>query len=106
MHTVRSTTGGLALLLQGNMKRGEEADKLVALAGEKFAAALKIKPDMHDALNNWGAALVAQAQTKIGEEADKLLTLAAEKYARALKIKPDNRKSLEDWNKAVFATGN
>ena len=48
------------------------ADRLFKQAGEKFAAALKIRPDDHEALYNWGNALTAQARTKTGEEADRL----------------------------------
>jgi hypothetical protein len=66
-----------------------EADRLFGLASEKYAEALKIKPDMHGTLNNWGAALTEQAKTKTGAEADRLFGLASEKYAEALKIKPD-----------------
>src|SRR5712692_2021639 len=49
-----------AYVMQGNglsdqamTKTGEEADRLFQLAGEKYQAALEVKPDMHDALNNW-----------------------------------------------------
>ncbi|MBI2470548.1 MAG: hypothetical protein HYV59_04820, partial [Planctomycetes bacterium] len=31
-----------------------------------------IKPDKHEALNNWGTALYHQAKTKTGDEADRL----------------------------------
>ena len=71
---------GNALSAQAKTKSGEEADRLFALAGEKSQAALQIKPDMHEALNNWGTALSAQARTKSGEEADRLFALAGEKH--------------------------
>ncbi len=67
---------------------GEEADRLFALAGEKYQAALVIKPDNDGALNNWGNALCDQAQTKTGEESDRLFKVAEEKLHRAEEIRP------------------
>ncbi len=92
---------GNALADQATTKTGEEADKLFTLAGEKYAAALEIKPDKHEALYNWGTALADQAKTKTGEEADKLFTLAGEKYAAALEIKPDKHEALLNWGNAL-----
>jgi Tfp pilus assembly protein PilF len=71
------------------------------LAGEKYAAALTIKDDKHDTLNNWGIALSDQAKTKTGDEADRLFALAGEKYAAALAIKPDKHESLNGWGNAL-----
>ncbi|MFO1083181.1 MAG: hypothetical protein U1E21_01340 [Reyranellaceae bacterium] len=65
------------------------------------AAALKIKPDKHEALNNWGNALSGQARTKSGVEADRLFGDAGEKYAAALKIKPDLHEALNNWGNAL-----
>ncbi len=66
------------LSAQAETKSGEDADKLFAQSGEKYAAALKIKPDSHEALNNWGATLFDQAKTKSGDDADKLFAQAGE----------------------------
>ena len=79
---------GNALLDQEKTKTGEEADRLFALAGEKYQAALEIKPDKHDALNNWGVALFDQAKTKTGEEADGLFTRAFERLSEAEALRP------------------
>ena len=57
------------LALEAQTKGGAEADRLFAEAGEKYQAALAIKPDKHEALYNWGNALQAQAKTKGGAEA-------------------------------------
>ena len=94
---------GTALYDQAKTKSGAEADGLLALAGEKYQAALKIKPDMHEALNNWGFALYDQAKTKSGAEADGLFALAGEKYQAALKIKPDMHEALNNWGLALSA---
>ena len=80
---------GNALSEQAQKKEGEDAAGLFALSYEKFEAALAIKPDKHEALNNWGNALSDQAQKKEGEEADGLFARSYEKNAAALAIKPD-----------------
>ena len=76
---------------------GAEADALFKDATEKYAAALKINPDLHEALNNWGVALAARARTKSGAEADALFKDASENYAAALKIKPDRSRGAEQF---------
>ncbi|MCK5804821.1 MAG: hypothetical protein KAI66_18430, partial [Lentisphaeria bacterium] len=67
----------------------------------KYAAALEIKPDYHDALNNWGNALLGQARLKTGEEADVLFEQSYAKYAAALEIKPDKHDALNNWGNAL-----
>lgn len=52
----------------------------------KYESALRIKPDDHLALNNWGIALFAQAETKPGQEADALLAQANEKLLAARRL--------------------
>ncbi len=97
-----------AWLMQGNViskqatqKTGPEAVELFAAAGEKYAAALAIKPDFHEAHNNWGLALSNQALQKSGSEADLLFDEAGEKYAAALAIKPDYHTALNSWGNAL-----
>ena len=67
------------------------------MAGEKFRQALAVKPDLHEALYNWGGSFATQAGTKIGAEADRLFDLADEKFRQALAIKPDDYETLRDW---------
>ena len=69
-------------------KSGEEATSLYAQAGEKYEEALRVKPDYHEALENWGAALLQQAQQKSGEEADRLVAQAGEKSLQAEELVP------------------
>ena len=68
-----------------------EGDRLFAEAGTKYAEAVRIKPDMHEAFYNWGNALADQAKFK-GDtpEGDRLFAEAATKYADAIKIKFDD----------------
>jgi Tfp pilus assembly protein PilF len=58
------------------------------LAGEKYQAALAIKPDKHEALCNWGTALLDQAKTKQREDADRLYELADHKLLEAEALQP------------------
>lgn len=100
---------GSALDMQARAKAGsdpDEADRLWALAGEKYHDALALKPDKHDAFYNWGNALTTQAGVKVGSdpnEAGKLWALAGEKYRDALAIKPDMHEALHNWGSALFS---
>jgi tetratricopeptide (TPR) repeat protein len=85
---------GNALSNEAKIKDGEEADRLFALASEKYQAAVNIKPDDPDTLSNWGTALTDQAKIKDGEEADRLFALAAEKYQAAFKLRPGHPNAL------------
>jgi cytochrome c-type biogenesis protein CcmH/NrfG len=91
-----------SLTYQPKTKSNKEADKLLTLAQEKYAAALEIKPDKFEALYNWAASLVYQARTKSGDEADRLWALAGEKYSAAFAVKPDNYEVLYDWGVALM----
>jgi hypothetical protein len=88
---------GNALSDQAEVKSGAKADALLKAAGEKYAAALAIKPDMHEALTNWGTALSDQAKVKSRAEAGALFAAAGEKYAAALAIKPEYHEALSNW---------
>ncbi len=112
--TIRQLRHILALALWGSgdrlaaraeAKSGAEADALFNDAMAKYAAALKIKPDRHEVLNNWGNALAKRAETKSGAEADALFNDAAENFAAALKIKPDDHEALNNWGAALDRAG-
>lgn len=92
---------GNALSKQAMRTAGAAADELFGQAFQKYEAALQVKPDMHDALNNWGAALYDQALTKQGEEADRLFVLAGEKYRAALQIMPNKHEVFNNWGSAL-----
>ncbi len=85
------TVWGTALSAQANLKGNTpEGDRLFAEAGEKYAEAVRIKPDMHEAFSNWGNALSDQAKLKGNTaEGEQFFAQAGEKYAEALRIKPD-----------------
>ena len=62
------------------------ADRLFKQAGDKYWAALKIKPDKHEALNKWGNAYLSHAVTKQGAVAKRLYSLAEQKLLKAEEI--------------------
>ena len=76
------------------------ARRLWAAAAERYAQALAIKPDMHEAANNWGSALNAEARAVAPTdlaEARCLWAAAGERYAQALAIKPDKHEAANNW---------
>ena len=60
-----------------------------AMADKKYEAALKIKPDDHEAFYNWSLALAAQAETKSGKQAKRFRQLADEKLSAARTLAPE-----------------
>ncbi|GEM_PF-4017931 len=60
-------------------------------ACEKYAKAVEIKPDYHQAFNNWGYTLF---DLKRYEE-------ACEKYSKAVEIKPDKHEAFFNWGNAL-----
>ena len=92
---------GNTLFFQAKGKTGDEAVRRYALACEKYEAAVRIKPDKHEALYNWGIALFSQAKTKTGAEAERLYALACEKYEAAVRIKPDMHEAFSNWGSTL-----
>ena len=92
---------GNALSAQATTNQGDLTGLFFDAAYQKYAEALKLKPDFHEALNNWGNALMAQARTKHGASADRLLEVAGQRFAEALKIKPDKPGALTNWGNAL-----
>lgn len=93
---------GDALADRARRASGEKALQLFTQAGERYAAALRIKPDHHEALYNWGNALTSQARREDRkEEASRLFAEAKEKYAASLAIKPDKHEALNNWGNVL-----
>ena len=82
-------------------KEGEEADRLFNDSIDKYTKAVEIKPDMHEAWNNWGTALSDLARLKDGEEADRLFNGSFDTYAKAVEIKPDMHEAWNNWGTAL-----
>jgi tetratricopeptide (TPR) repeat protein len=84
----------------------EEAKRLFQAAEAKFEAALRIKPNYHDALNNWGNALAHQArQANEPEEVDRLFQAAEAKFEAGLRINPDKQEDLYNFGGALIEHG-
>ncbi|MGP8329113.1 MAG: TPR end-of-group domain-containing protein [Methanosarcinaceae archaeon] len=92
---------GNALYNLAKIKDRDEAEELFKLSFEKYDSSLKIKPDDHKALYNWGTALSDLAKIKDGDEAKELFKLSFEKYDSSLKIKPDDHEALNNWGNAL-----
>jgi tetratricopeptide (TPR) repeat protein len=81
-----------------------EADALFVEAGRKYAEAVSIKPDMHEAFYNWGTSLSEQARLKGNTpEAVALFVEAGRKYAEALRIKPDDQNAFNNLGNVLLA---
>jgi hypothetical protein len=74
------------LAAQAERASGEEQARLYAQAGEKYRAALAIRPDDYEALAHWALVLMAQARNTSGKERGRLLDEVEAKllYARKL----------------------
>ncbi|ENK2091481.1 hypothetical protein AB3A53_000277 [Vibrio vulnificus] len=79
--------------------RQEQQPGLFQKSCEKYQAALAIKPDTHEALNNWGNALSGLAELK---QDPALFEQSFEKYQAALAIKPDKHDTLNNWGSALL----
>ncbi len=79
----------------------EVAREKLRAAADKYAAALSLKPDLHEALNNWGNALSEASKHLPPAEAVASLQRAGEKYEQALAIKPDKHEALNNWGNAL-----
>jgi tetratricopeptide (TPR) repeat protein/NAD-dependent SIR2 family protein deacetylase len=93
-----------SLISQGNAlsdpaggETGSASSDALEAAVEKYEEALRINPDLDDALYNWGNALYAQARTRHGAEAESFWQAAGEKYREALRIKSDKHQALNNW---------
>ncbi len=82
----------------GNAGRSAAATPF-AEAAEKYKTALAIKPDKHEALNNWGNALADQAG-ETGAEANRLFAEAG-RSKNSARIRPDQHKALNNWGTAL-----
>jgi hypothetical protein len=95
---------GSVLLDQARFKGNTpEGNSLFTEVYMKYAEAVKIKPDMHEAFYNWGNALLDQARFKENTpEGDSLFTEVYMKYAEAVRIKPDKQEAFNNWGVALL----
>ncbi len=90
-----------------NVMQGNELSNLAKLKNDevqfresfkKYEAALKIKPDLHEAQNNWGAALSNLAKIKKNVP---LFRESFAKYETALRNMPNDHEVLNNWGVAL-----
>ena len=79
------------------IKEGKEAEELYHQSFEKYQKAIEIKPDNHEAYNNWGIYLGSLAKAKEGKEAEELYHQSFEKFQKAIEIKPDFHEAYNNW---------
>lgn len=88
---------GNDFLERGKQTNNAESDALLWESTKNFAAAINIKPDNCDALNNWGSALATLARRMEGLDAENLLQKAIEKFSAAIDFNPDLQESQNNW---------
>ena len=66
-------------------------------ASEEYKTSLELKPDLYNALYNWGTDLGKLAKTKQGMEREKLYQLAFDKFRKSIYIKPDQHEAFNNW---------
>ena len=103
-HVAQFNTGYWAQL-QANKETPQGTRFWLQEAARAYAQALQIKPDKHEAANNWGAALAAEAKALAGSDlpaARALWLQAGQRYAQALQIKPDKHEAANNWGIALL----
>ena len=89
----------------GEKSKDSESLRWLKQAGQHYSQAFSIKPNMHEAANNWGVALAAEAQAIAASDLDaarKLWQQAGDKYQQALNIKPDMHEAANNWGAALL----
>ncbi len=84
----------------GNLAKSKkllEAEVFYKEVFKKYEKALKIKPDMIEALNNWGVLLEEIGKNKEGIETNDLYEQAFEKFKKATEIKPNYHQAFFNW---------
>jgi tetratricopeptide (TPR) repeat protein len=66
-----------------------------------YAGAVRLKPDMHEALNNWGNAIAKFAETLPVTERPARYTEAIKKFTEALRVKADKPETWANWGLAL-----
>jgi tetratricopeptide (TPR) repeat protein len=91
-----------AYIMQGNalsdVAQLKQDLALFELSFAKYARAVEIKPDSHEAYMNWGNTLSGLARLKQDEG---LFREGFAKYARAVEIKPHNDRAFYNWGTAL-----
>jgi len=97
------TTWGNSLSDKAKIKGpGQEAESLFKAAYEKYAEAIQINGEMHEAFYNWGNALLEHSEIKNDSvESDALLVESGKKFSQALNLKSDKHEAWNNWGVAL-----
>ena len=90
----------------GDRAQADEKMHWLKLAGQHFARALAIKPDLHEAVYSLGVVLGAEADALSAQDmgaARPLWQQAGEKYRQVLAIKPGKHEAANNWGAALAA---
>jgi tetratricopeptide (TPR) repeat protein len=68
-------------------------------SASEFEKVVSLKPDKHEAYNNWGLALYGLAKLK-GDES--LYEQSIQKYQKAVEIKPGKHEAYNNWGNALY----
>ncbi|RKH29824.1 hypothetical protein D7X12_39410 [Corallococcus sicarius] len=96
-------TQGVALCNQA-MKEGADSDRLFAQGEQKFAEAVRLKPDMPEAFGAWGVSLCHRALGSLmGDtgKSDRLFAQGEQKFAEAVRLRPDRYQDLLAWSSVL-----
>ncbi|MEO1405597.1 MAG: SIR2 family protein [Pseudomonadota bacterium] len=88
---------GVALAEEAKILSASESAEKFTEAGQKYATALNIKSDKHEAYFNWGIALADEAKMLSGSERLEKLRESGEKFSAALDIKSNMYEAFHNW---------
>jgi cytochrome c-type biogenesis protein CcmH/NrfG len=88
---------GTDLLEQAERATALDFESLLRKSVDFFERALRVSPDLHEALYKWGLALELWADRQRGAEADRLSGEACARFADVLRIKPEHAEALFNW---------
>lgn len=66
-------------------------------AAKEYEVAVELKPDLHEAWNNWGTDLGNLARKEVGKEVTDLYFLAFNKYQKAIEFKQNYYEAYFNW---------
>ncbi len=95
------TASGTKLAACARLQTGDEAEATFRDACGRYQRATEIKPNKHEAFNNWGVALKDLARLQTDDEAKTTLRDACAKYQRATEIKPNKHEAFNNWGVAL-----
>lgn len=94
---------GQELAEKGRLDSDGLGRKDFVAAYDSFAAALKLRPSLHQALTGWGAALLDQAEVTPGMAGEVMYADAYRKFSEALAIDPTLAETYYKWGNGLIS---